>query len=209
MSGLLDRLLGLHGVVVYALVAAVVFAEDALFIGFVLPGETAAILGGVAASLGHVSLPAMIAVVVAAAIIGDTAGYEIGRRFGPRLLNSAPLRHRQHRLDRAKDLLRRRGGTAVFLGRFVAFFRAVMPTLAGTAAMPYRRFLLFNAAGGLTWGTGTVIAGYLAGHSYRALEKAIGRGTAITVAVVVVITLVVWRMRRHHRQATEDNTTAP
>jgi membrane-associated protein len=95
MSWLTDWLLGPHGAGLYLLVGLLVFAEDALFIGFLLPGETAAVLGGVAASRGHVALPVMMVVVAGAAIIGDSVGYEVGRRLGPRLLNTRLLRQRQ------------------------------------------------------------------------------------------------------------------
>jgi membrane protein DedA with SNARE-associated domain len=152
VSGLLDRLFHLNGLLVYIVVAALVFAEDALFVGFILPGETAAVLGGVIASQGRVQLWLMIVLVVAAAIVGDTVGYEIGRHVGPRILNLRVLDRHRRRLDDAQEFLRRRGGWAVFFGRFVAFFRAVMPALAGASLMPYRRFLAFNASGGLVWG---------------------------------------------------------
>ena len=193
----MDRLLSVHGPLLYVLVGAVVFVEDALFVGFVVPGETAAVLGGVAASLGGASLPVMIATVVAAAIVGDSVGYEVGRQLGPRLIESRMLRGRQERLERAQDFLARRGGTAVFLGRFVAFFRAVMPALAGTAGMRYPKFLAYNAAGGIVWGVGFVLLGDLAGNSYAAVEATVGRGAAIGVAAIVVVALVVWRVRRH------------
>ncbi len=85
----------------------------------------------------------------------------------------------------------------MFLGRWVAFFRAVMPALAGTAQMPYRRFLVFNAAGGIVWGAVVVTAGYLAGASYATVEKAVGRDAAYVVAALVVIAVVVWQVRRH------------
>jgi membrane-associated protein len=196
----LDQLLGLHGAVVYLVVGAVVFAEDALFIGFVLPGETAAILGGVAASRGNVSLVLMCVVVVVAAIVGDSIGYEIGTRYGTRLLSLRVLRRRQDRMDAARAKLARRGGPAVFIGRFVAFLRAVMPFLAGISHMPYGRFLAFNAAGGLTWGIGSVLLGYLAGNSYAAIERTFGRTVAVVAAAVVVIGLIVWNIRRHRTQ---------
>ncbi len=197
MSKILEQVLGLHGVAVYLVVGLLVFAEDALFVGFVVPGETAAILGGVAASRHHASLPVVCAVVVIAAIVGDTVGYEIGVRFGPRLLSTRVLRDRRERIDAARRVLARRGGPAVFVGRFVAFLRAVTPFLAGTAHMPYRRFLAYNAAGGLVWGVGSVLLGYLAGNSYAAIEKTFGRTAALAVAAVVVIALVVWGIRRH------------
>jgi len=195
-----DWLLGLQGFPVYGLVGLVVFAEDALFVGFVLPGETAAVLGGVIASAGHVSLPWMIVVVVAAAIIGDTVGYEVGRQFGPRLLRTQLLVRRSASIDAARRQLARRGGSAVFLGRFVAFLRAVMPALAGTAGMHYPRFLAFNAAGGVVWGTGVVLIGYLAGHSYAKVEKTFGQVAAVVVLAVVLIAIGIWTVRRHRRR---------
>jgi membrane protein DedA with SNARE-associated domain len=214
VSSLLDRLLHLHGVLVYLVVAALVFAEDALFVGFVLPGETAAVLGGVIASQGRVQLWLMIVLVVAAAIFGDTVGYEIGRHIGPRILRLRILDKRRRRLDDAQKFLRRRGGWAVFLGRFVAFFRAVMPALAGTSRMPYRRFLAFNAAGGLVWGTGFVLLGYLTGNSYKAVEKSVGRGAALVVLGLVLVALAIWRIRAHRAEAArdsapDDDSTAP
>jgi len=75
------------------------------------------------------------------------------------------------RIDAARAVLARRGGRAVFLGRFVAFLRAVMPFLAGTSHMRYWRFLAYNAAGGLVWGIGCVLLDYLAGNSYAAIER--------------------------------------
>jgi membrane-associated protein len=205
MTRLTDWLLGLHGLPVYGLVGLLVFAEDALFIGFVLPGETAAVLGGVAASRGHASLPVMLAVVVGAAIIGDTVGYEIGRHLGPRILRSRALRKRSDRIDAAREQLARRGGGAVFLGRFVAFFRATMPALAGTAGMRYPKFLAFNAAGGLVWGTAVVLLGYLAGNSYATIEKTFGRATALIVLTVAVIAVAVWRVRRRSARRTSQS----
>ena len=209
MTRLTDWLLSLHGLPVYGLVGLLVFAEDALFVGFVLPGETAAVLGGVAANRGHATLPAMLAVVVGAAIIGDTVGYEIGRHLGPRILRSRVLKNRGERLDAAREQLARRGGAAVFLGRFVAFLRATMPALAGTAGMPYPRFLAFNAAGGLVWGSAVVLLGYLAGNSYATIEKTFGRATALTVLAVVVVAVVVWRVRRRSARRTDQSGRRP
>jgi membrane-associated protein len=200
MSRIVDQVLGLHGAIVYVVVGLLVFAEDALFVGFVLPGETAAILGGVAASRHNVSLVLMCGTVVLAAIIGDSIGYEIGARFGPRLLSARVLRRRADRLDDARATLGRRGGPAVFGGRFVAFLRAVMPFLAGASHMPYRRFVVFNAAGGLVWGIGSVLLGYLAGNSYTAVEHTFGRATAFIAAALVVAGLVGWSVRRHRRR---------
>jgi membrane protein DedA with SNARE-associated domain len=197
---MMEGLLTLPPGVVYLVVGALVFAEDAIFVGFVLPGETAAILGGVAASQGHASLAGMLLVVVFAAVIGDSVGYEIGRKLGRRILGIGLLRRRAEQLDRARAFLARRGGAAVFLGRFTAFFRAVMPALAGISHMPYRRFLVFNVAGGLFWGIGVVLLGYLAGNSYTVVERAAGRVAAGVLVALVLAAGIAWHLRRRRRE---------
>lgn len=203
MTHLLEGVLRLDPLLILAVTGLLVFAEDALFVGFVIPGETAAVLAGVGAGLGHVALALSVVVVVVAAIVGDSVGYEVGRRyFGPKVLGSGLLGRHQPRIDRARAFLRRRGGIAVFLGRFTAFFRAMMPALAGASHMPYRRFLVWNAVGGLVWGTVFVVVGYAAGASYHQVEKQVGRGIAVALVVVVVAVLVVWRLRSERRTGT-------
>ncbi len=199
MTSFLDSLLRLPATAVYLVVGLLVFAEDALFVGFVLPGETAAILGGVAASRGTVSLTLICIAVVVAAVAGDTVGYEIGARYGTRLLSRPILQHRSDRVHAAREVLARRGGPAVFGARFIAFLRAVMPFLAGSAHMHYRRFLIYNAAGGLVWGIGCVLLGYLAGNSYAAIEKTFGRAIAVIVGAIAVVVVIGWSIRRHRR----------
>jgi membrane-associated protein len=199
MTGLVDGILNVPPVVAYVIVTCLVFAEDALFVGFVLPGETAAVVGGVVASRGNVQLWLMMVLVVLAAIIGDSVGYEVGKHIGPRFLDLRVLRKKRKKLHEAQDFLRTKGGAAVFLGRFVAFFRAVMPALAGTARMPYLRFLAFNVAGGIVWGAGFVLLGFLAGNSYEAVAKAAGRDIAVVIGAAAVIGLIAWRVRKARR----------
>jgi membrane protein DedA with SNARE-associated domain len=202
LTSVVDEVLRLHGTAAYALVGGLAFAEAALLVGFVLPGETAVLLGGVLAHEHRVSLTVMAAVAVLAAITGDSVGYEVGRHFGPHLLGSRLFANRQRGLQRGQQALRDNGGRAVFLARFTAFLRAVMPGLAGAARMPYRRFLVFNAAGGLVWALGFTLLGYLAGASYHTVEKIAGRASLALLAVLAaaVIVLVV-----RHRRAERDH----
>jgi len=152
----------------------------------------------------------MASVAVVAAITGDSVGYEVGRHFGPHLLSTRVFARRQQGLNRAQETLRAKGGRAVFLARFTAFLRAVMPGLAGTARMPYPRFLTFNAAGGLIWAVGFTMLGYLAGASYQRVEKIAGQASAILLAVVVVAVLVfVLRRRRQDRDRQPDEPPDP
>ena len=209
MSGVLDNILNLDPVWLLLVAGLLVFAEDAVFVGFVLPGETAAVLAGVAAGADQVPLPAALAVVIAAAIVGDSVGYEVGKHvFGPRVLDGRLLGKHRHKLARAEDFLQRRGGSAVFLGRFTAFFRAMMPALAGAAGMPYRTFLLWNALGGIIWGTLFVTIGHVAGTSYKAVEEKVGRGLAFGVVGVVIVAAVGWKVYEVRKDRKEEREYA-
>jgi membrane-associated protein len=196
MSGFVDTVLNVDPLLALVIVGLLVFAEDAFFVGFVIPGETAAVLGGVVASRGNLPLWAMMVLVVLAAIIGDTVGYEVGKHLGPRMLNMKVLNKRRAKLEKAQEFLRSRGGSAVFLGRFIAFFRAVMPALAGSSRMHYPKFLAFNAAGGLVWGAGFVLLGFLAGNSYEAVAKTAGRDITAVIVAAAVAALIIWRIRK-------------
>lgn len=197
MTNLVHRILGLPGWLVLVVAGLVVFAEDALFVGFVLPGETAAFLAGAAAKIGHAPLAGVVVVVIVTAIIGDTVGYEIGRTAGSRVLRLRVFDRHRRRLDDAQNFLARKGGSAVFLGRWIAFFRAVMPFLAGISRMHYPRFLGYNAAGGVAWGVSVTLLGYAAGASYARVEKTFGRTAAFIVAGIAVLVLIAWRIRKH------------
>ncbi len=203
---LLHPILTLHGWEAYALVGVLVFAEAAIMLGFVFPGETAVILGGVLASKDHVNIIGLILVVVGCAVVGDSVGYYVGQRWGQRLLATRPLAKRQRIIDRSLEALNRRGAIAVFLARFSAFLRAVIPGLSGTSAMRYRTFLPANAAGGLVWGTGFCLLGYYVGER---VERASGVASYILLAVLVlvVVGLSVHRRRRERRELADPEST--
>lgn len=189
---MLDSLLNLADPWGYVIVALLVAGEAAAFVGLVLPGETAAFLGGVLAYEGQVDLRIMLIVVCAAAIVGDSIGYEVGRGLGPRLRNGRLGRLvGQQRWDRASAFMRRHGGRAVFLGRWIGVLRALVPSLAGASGIPYRTFLLFNVLGGVTWASTFVVLGYVAGSSWRQVEGVMGQATAVVVGLVVFIGLLV------------------
>jgi membrane protein DedA with SNARE-associated domain len=207
MTRFVDQLLNVPPVLAYVLICLLAFGEAAVFIGFVLPGETAAILGGVLAAADKIELWMLLVLVPVAAIVGDSVGYEVGHRYGPRVLASRPMRSHQHRLASAQTFLRERGGWAVFLGRFTAFLRAVMPGLAGLSRMPYRRFLVFNALGGITWGVGAVLLGYFAGNSYEAVAQRVGQGSSVLLVLFILAALVVWHIRRRRQVASRTTDT--
>ncbi len=190
-----------HGTLAYVVCGLLVFGEASVLLGFIIPGETAALIGGVLASLHHVNLVLMVAVIVVCAIFGDSIGYEVGKLIGPWLVEHRPLRGHPG-VNRGTALLAKRGGPAVFLGRWLALARALVPGLAGMSGMRYRTFLTYNAMGGIVWGTTFVLIGYGAGTSYAAVAKTVGTYSLLVLGVVVlaVVAYVVVRRRRDRRR---------
>ena len=172
MDTLLDVIPSEVGPWIYLLVFLSAASEAALFIGLVVPGETALLVAGVLAANGQGHVVAYIVAAVAGAIAGDSIGYELGRHFGGRLRSSALGRRvGEQRWDRAERYLQVKGGRAIFFGRWIAVVRAIVPALAGQAHMPYRRFLAWNVAGAIPVGVLHVGLGYLAGQSYSTIER--------------------------------------
>ena len=208
MSGLVAHLLAVPGPWAYAVIGLLVFVEAALFVGFVVPGETAVLLGGLLASTGHLSLPALLALVVGAGVLGDSVGFEVGRRLGPRITELRPLRRHRRRIESARTYLRERGGRAVVLGRFTAFLRAMMPALAGASRMSYRRFLVFNVLGGLLWGAGVTLLGYFAGSSINQVAATLGHTSAALLIIAAVAGILTWHHRRRRSRRDTGGTVA-
>ena len=195
LTTLVDKIGHLPPALIYVTVGVLAFAEAAIFVGFVLPGETAVVIGGVAASQGHVNIAVLCILVPIAAIVGDSVGYLVGEKHGHHLFKLPIIRHRRGALESALELLKKRGPIYVFLGRFTAFLRAVMPGLAGMSRMDYKKFLLANAAGGIVWGVGFTLIGYLSGHAVKKIEGYVGKfGIALLILLVVAM---VW----HHIHA--------
>jgi membrane protein DedA with SNARE-associated domain len=189
-GGFVGRLLHFHGPGAYALVGFLAFAEAALLVGFFIPGETAVVIGGVLAGLHQVNLGIMIVVVVVCAIGGDSVGFEVGKKAGPWLLDHRPMKGNLG-VRKTMQLLERYGGPAVFLGRFIAFARAIIPGLAGFSGLGYRTFLIYNAAGGILWGVGYTLLGYVVGLSFERILRVVGLWSVAVIGGLVVIAVVV------------------
>jgi membrane protein DedA with SNARE-associated domain len=136
-----------------------------------VPGESIVLVAGFLAAHGLLEVTPLIVVVALGAIIGDSIGYELGRRFGrPWLIRHGHwLRIRPAHLARTDDFFQRHGGKTILLGRFTGFVRALAPFVAGSSAMSYRQFLTYNALGGILWSVAIVLLGYFFGASWRAI----------------------------------------
>jgi membrane protein DedA with SNARE-associated domain len=201
MGELAEGLLSLSGWAALAFLFTLPALEAPAFLGLVLPGEVALLLGGVLAQQGRIPLTAALAVGTAGALAGDSAGYWIGRRWGPRLLASRLGRRvGPARLHRVESLLLKGGGRALVVGRCTAGARVVLPGLAGMLGLRYRTFALWTGAAAVVWAVAHVLAGYAAGAGWRHVHHLSGR-VGIGLGVVVAAALVVAWLRRRRRPA--------
>jgi membrane-associated protein len=188
----------------YVALVAIVFTETGLLIGFFLPGDSLLITAGLVAAAGGLDIWLLNALLIPAAIIGDSVGYAIGYRAGPRIFTRADSRwfNRGH-LVRTREFYERHGGKTIVLARFIPIIRTFAPVVAGVGQMEYRRFLAYNVLGGIGWVASMTWAGYLLGQAI----PDIGRYIHVVIVVVVVLSLIPigvewWKARAARRGAT-------
>lgn len=199
----MDAIVGLPPWLVLALVFALPAVEASAFVGLLVPGELAVVVGGVVAHAGALSLWAVVVAAVTGAAVGDQIGFLVGRRYGRSFMDRLPARARRSEdMEKALSLVRRRGAAAVLLGRWTAALRALVPAVAGMSGMSQGRFTAANVTGGAAWAATVAVLGFVAGASYRTLERRLGLGGEILAAVVVLL-LVVWVL--HARRARVHN----
>jgi undecaprenyl-diphosphatase len=194
----------------YLLVGALAFLETGAFIGLLVPGETAMILGGVVAGQGQIDVVTLIGIVWAAAVAGDCTSYYLGRRLGRDFLvrHGPRVQITPDRLATVERFFDQHGGKAVFVGRFVGLVRAVAPFLAGSGRMPFRRFLPFDVLGAGLWATVFILLGYVFWHSLdRVLELAKQGAFGLGLVISVVVGLV-WVVRHFREEENRANFEA-
>jgi membrane protein DedA with SNARE-associated domain len=181
----------------YPLVFLLIAVET---IGIPVPGETALITASIVASRGHLDIEVVIALAAAAAIIGDNVGYWLGRKGGRALLQRAPIirNHFERVLPPAERFFERHGPKTVFIGRFIAVLRVTAAWLAGISRMPWWRFLLWNAAGGIVWAALVGVVAYKLGEAVAGAIGRYGLYGVVGIAVLAIIGFVgfkLWQRR--------------
>ena len=206
INSLMHSLAGWPALAIVFLVPAL---EASIFVGFIFPGETAVVLGGVLAGQGYVPIWAVVVAAILGAVIGDTVGFVIGARWGEWLVDRTVGRLvKADHIDRARHYVARKGGVAVFLGRWTAVLRALVPATAGMSEMSYRTFLPWNAAGGAVWATTFALLGWAAGDSWPSIVHTVNTvGLAVLGAVVLALVVVVIVRRRRRKSTTQSSTT--
>jgi membrane-associated protein len=169
------------------LIAALIFGESGMFIGFFFPGDTLLLAGGVFASQGKMSLPLLILVVAVAAVAGDNVGYHIGKRYGHRLFRKPDgLIFRQEYVQQAEGFYEKHGSKTMLVSHFVPVVRTFAPAVAGVALMDYKQFVIFDAIGDCAWALIVSLVGYYFGKRVPNLDHYI----LSAVAIVVIVTLI-------------------
>lgn len=173
--------------------------------GIPFPGETMLLAAAIyAGTTHHLQIPLVIAAAAAGAILGDNVGFWVGREGGYRLLRrfGRYIHLDERKLKLGQYVFLRHGGKVVFFGRFVAVLRAWAAFLAGTNRMPWPRFLIFNAAGGIMWATIFGLGGYILGNSVHRLAGPFGAVAAVLAAIVIVVSLIV--VRRNEKRLEDE-----
>jgi membrane-associated protein len=178
-----------------------IFVESGLLVGFFLPGDSLLFTAGLLASQGRLNLAVVMIGSALAAIAGDQVGYGIGRRVGPALFRrpDARLFKRRH-LERATAYFDTHGNKTIVLARFIPVIRTFTPTIAGASGMSYRSFVMFNALGGIAWGSGLTIAGYTLGETVPSVDRYLLPIIGVIV-VVSAVPAVLEVMRQRHARA--------
>ena len=186
-----------------ALLTAVIFAETGLLLGFFLPGDSLLVTAGLYCTSVAGEQPLMNIVwlnlaAMTAAIVGDTVGYWIGVKSGPRIFTreQSLLFSRKHLL-RTKEFYDRHGGKTIIIARFMPFARTFAPVVAGVGQMSYRRFISFNVFGGIGWVASMTLLGFTLGKVHPAITKEIDKVIIVIILVSVMPIVISWLKNRN------------
>lgn len=165
----------------------IVFVETGLLVGFFLPGDSLLVTAGIFAARGDLDLVTLNASLSLAAIAGDSVGYWIGVRTGPKIFTreDSLFFNRKHLIS-AKEFYDRHGGFTIFIARFMPIIRTFAPVVAGVGAMPYRKFIAYNVFGGIFWVLSMTLAGYFLGTLVPNIQERIH----LVIAIVIVLSLL-------------------
>jgi membrane protein DedA with SNARE-associated domain/membrane-associated phospholipid phosphatase len=189
---MIDRVLNMIGLLGhwgYLIIFIAAFLESAAFMGLLVPGESIVVLSGFLASQGYLEIGDLLWVVSLGAVLGDSVGYSLGKAIGRGYFkrHKRLLFLKDKHFQRVDTYFRQHGGKTIFFGRFVGFLRAMAPFAAGMSRMPYGRFLVYNAAGGILWSACFILLGYCFGQSWQLIDKWAGRTGLFALFILLLI----------------------
>lgn len=191
---------GQYGPWLYALLFVIIFAETGLVVMPFLPGDSLLFIAGTVVASAGLNVHLLVALLIVAAILGDSLNYSIGRYIGPKVFDRPDSRWiKQDYLRRTQAFYDKYGAVTIIIGRFIPIIRTFAPFLAGVAAMSYRRFLAYNAIGGVLWIASLVYAGYIFGNIpwvKQNLTLIVIGIVAISLAPAIATFASEWRTRR-------------
>jgi membrane-associated protein len=191
----------LSGWLGYAALFAIVYSETGLLVGFFLPGDSLLFTVGVVAGAGQLDLLTVILVLSSAAILGDSTGYLLGRKTGPRIFSRPDSRlFKQEYVTRTRAFYERYGGKTIIMARFVPIIRTFAAFVAGVGQMPYLRFLPFSVCGGIGWVTLMSVLGYELG-GIPLVRQYFDKVVLLIIAISLIPTVLeIWKARRRRPQ---------
>jgi membrane-associated protein len=192
----LSQVISQYGTWTYLILFLIVFCETGLVITPFLPGDSLLFAAGTFAALGDLDVRAMILLLVAAAILGDTVNYWVGAAIGPRAVQGTHRFLKKEHLDRTHAFYEKHGGKTIILARFVPIVRTFAPFVAGVGAMSYGRFLTYNVVGAALWVGLLVMAGFFFGNIPVVRENFTIVILAIVAISVTPIAVEAFRGRR-------------
>ncbi|MBL37206.1 MAG: hypothetical protein CMP07_02235 [Xanthomonadales bacterium] len=197
MDKILQPLLELSPFTIYLLLGLLCWSEGAFFLGFVTPGELAVVTAGILASRGHLEMEILLGVVALATVAGNATGFYVGRRWGDRVLEWAPLeRFLGPAIRKTRDFMYRRGEWAIVLSRVSTPTRIVVPFLAGASNVRYRRFVLFDVPASLVWALVYATLGYFLGASWDVIQEVSGTAALLVLILFLLAVFIRWLAAR-------------
>ena len=203
----LSELVNIYGLWIYAILFLIVFCETGLVVTPFLPGDSLLFIAGALAALGKMDVHTLVALLIIAAILGDTLNYHLGAWFGKKAFDRPHSRiFKRSHLEKTQAFYLRHGGKAIILARFVPIIRTFTPFVAGIGAMPYRQFIVYNVIGACAWVASFSYLGYFFGNL-----PMVKKNLSVLILVIIIVSLApivieFIRQRRHGKPTPAAST---
>lgn len=181
----LGEIIAHYGILSYAILFVIIFAETGLVFTPFLPGDSLLFAAGAFSAIGSFNIVALFLLLWAAAFLGDTVNYWLGRFFGQKIIDNPKIPINQKHIDKTQKFYDKYGGKTIFLARFIPIIRTFAPFIAGLGKMSYKKFIYYNAAGGFVWVFGFTMLGYFFGNL-----PSVKANFSMVIMVIIILSVV-------------------